>query len=124
MSMSKLDSNQINKLTYDSVNNANRMTMVSTDIAIELSAADGDSVIAKSQSTALLIINDQVVDLSMVNSIMFVSQDVVTVGVFLVIDGDEIEVYNSIPTNTLTEICLTTAKFVFSSLDPVYLLMK
>ena len=44
MSRSKLDANQIIQYVYDSVNEALKVKLQDTEIAMELSATDGDSV--------------------------------------------------------------------------------
>lgn len=48
---SKADPIQIARMVFDEEAEANRVTMVNTELAIELDAADGDSVIAISQMT-------------------------------------------------------------------------
>lgn len=51
--ISKLDANQMLRRVYDELIDANRVTVVNTELAIELSAADGDSVTAIPVSSSL-----------------------------------------------------------------------
>lgn len=123
-SMSKYDSAQIPKLTFDPLTNSNKVTLVSTDISIELSAADGDSVISKSMASSMILVSGQIVDISQANELMFASLDNITVNILLRLDNIDIPVYTAIPTNQVKDICLTTVKFIFTATNPVYLITK
>lgn len=50
---SKLDPLQMQRIAFDEDTGANRVTMVNTELAIEISAADGDSAIAVPMSETL-----------------------------------------------------------------------
>lgn len=66
---SKLDPNQITKIEHDDASGAKRVTMVNTEMSIELDADDGDSVQIQPRSYSNMVTLGQELDISAYKSL-------------------------------------------------------
>ncbi len=66
---SKLSDIQIAQAEHDEVTSSKQVKITNTDIAMELSAVDGDSVIAKVDSTLTLVTDGMELDLSLASKV-------------------------------------------------------
>ncbi len=69
MSRSRLNEVQIAQFEHDEASESKKVKITNGDISIELSAADGDSVILKSDSVLTLITDGQQIDLSLASRV-------------------------------------------------------
>lgn len=116
---SRLDPVQIAQRSFDEELGASRVHMVDADMAIELSAEDGDSVITKVQTVALKVMDGQIVDLSMYTKVCLVGAE--TADLVLVLDNEEFMMYNLVK-GVIKEICLTEVKVVLP--NDAYLMVQ
>lgn len=74
MKRTKLDPNHIAQSVFDEESQANRVQVVNTEIAIELRAEDGDSVLTQSQMQVIQCKAGDVVDTSKATKICVTAQ--------------------------------------------------
>lgn len=74
---SKLSPQQISQATFNEVKMAQRMELVDADLAIELNANDGDSVIVVEKNSMVLLGNNNIIDLSLVTKVCAYADNVI-----------------------------------------------
>ncbi len=122
MARSRLDPVQMQQMAFDEDLGASRVHLVDADIAIELAAEDGDSVITKVQSEVIPVSDEQVLDLSMYTKVCLIGAN--QAHLKLVVDNKEILVY-TIDKGVIKDIILTNVKIKL--IDPeeqAYLLVQ
>ena len=120
MAKSKKDPAQIEQCEHNDDLNAKRVEIVHADIAIELDANDGDSVIAKKQTMAILLTDGIVLDLSMVEKVCLFG--CISAKLDIVVDTEQLEAY-TISRGILKEVCVTQVKITLSEPNTVSYLM-
>lgn len=108
---SKLDVNQIIQHEYDEELSAKRVSIVNADLAIELDANDGDSVVSKKQTQAIQVQNNDILDLSMAEKVCLFGSNGAQLN--LIIDNQEIVGY-TLPKGVVTPICAVQVKVILT----------
>lgn len=115
----KLDPIQIARMKFNETLNADRVELAG-DVAIELSAEDGDSVIIKKQTIAEKVESGQTLDLSSASKVMLAG-DVAEATLVLLVDNMsvlEIAIYKGV----IKEVCLTNVQINFTGQNAVLLI--
>lgn len=107
MSRSKLDATQIAQTTYDAINEAVKVAIQPTVIAVELDADGGDSVIPQRRQTIVTVTTVTTIDTSKVSRICILNTGVATVKAAVYSATDYPLV---IAENVVVEICVPSLK--------------
>ena len=105
--ITKLDRNQIEKMSFDELTRSRRVYLAGGELSIELNAEDGDSVLVKHDTQVIEINNDDVVYLSRFSKICLIGAESCQIKAF--IDNQEFVLYN-ITQGEVKQICLTSVK--------------
>lgn len=122
-----LDTNQIQKACYDPVLEAMKVSLLPTELAIELSADDGDSVISRKEMLVQSVLSDEVIDISKFSRISVLSEDLNLTIDLKVVLNENIEIaIGSIQLAAIRDVCYPKIKLIFSSSlnVPVYLIAQ
>jgi hypothetical protein len=117
----RLDMVHIAQLSFDEELGASRVHLVDADLAIELSADDGDSVITKKQTKSIPVKDGDVLDLSMASKVCLIGAEGAKLSA--VLDNEEILVYNIVK-GSIVDICLTKVKISLDGVDKAYLMVQ
>lgn len=111
MSRSKMDVNHIQQITFDEDAEAVRVLMLPTDMSIELSAEDGDSVQTQKQMQVLEVLANQIIDTSKASKICILSEDlsVESVSAIALVLNKEIHLMELVPGH-IEAICVPAIK--------------
>lgn len=107
MAGSKLDPVKIAQLVFDEATNSYKTNIVDTEIAIELSADDGDSVIPQKLTQAVVVTANEVIDTSKVSRICLT----VTSEILMVVGVTEVSL-GSKTAGAVVDICTPELKIV------------
>ncbi len=88
MSHSKLDPYQIQRMTFDEESNSVKVTMLPVEMAMELSADDGDSVLSIPKMQVIEADADQIIDTSKAKKMNIIAGSAVACS--MVINSQEI----------------------------------
>jgi hypothetical protein len=103
---SKADPIQIARMTFDEEAEATRVVMVPTEMSMELSAEDGDSILAHPVMQVLEVEAGQIVDTSKARRVMSVVDEVVITAVILSTEVPMYMLNSMLP----SEICVPAIK--------------
>lgn len=120
MEQTKLDPNQISQSEHDQVAKAKKVKIVDTAFSIELDAEDGDSVISKKQTKAVLISDGVILDLSMVGKVCLFGANSAKLEIML--DSVQLDAY-TIQKGIVQDVCLTQVKVTLSDPETTSYLM-
>lgn len=109
--ITKLDRNQIEKMSFDELTRSRRVYLAGGELSMELNAEDGDSVLVKQDTQVIEISNNEVIDLSRFSKICLIGAESCQIKAF--IDNQEFVLYN-ITQGEVKQICLTSVKIGLS----------
>ena len=110
-------------MAFDESLEASRVHLVDADIAIELSADDGDSVLIKSKSSFISLTVGAIVDLSMISKLCLYGAETAELGILGFDDTTEIDTL-VLHKQDVSEICAVKVKVKALSNDNAYLVVK
>lgn len=121
---SKLDAVQIIRETFDAATSSSKVNIVNAEIAVELNADDGDTIVNLRNTTTFTLTSGQVLNTSRVSRIAVYSADgAAAVTLVAKIGAVEISI-GTLALNTIREIALPELKITFTATQPVYLVTQ
>lgn len=119
--ITKLDRNQIEKMSFDEETNSKRVYLAGGELSVELDAEDGDSIIVKHDTQLLPISNNDIIDLSRYSKICLIGAS--SCKISAIVDNQEILLYN-ISQGDVKEICLKSVKIELIGSTSAYLSLQ